>query len=156
MRERDNRLTQPIHQVINQLKELNFVKRIGKKKVIQRSTFNEENRCKQFQGINQTRERRKMYPRTNSFQSNGLQPARFFCPWNFPGKNTGVGSCFLLQQIFPTQGSNPALLHYRQILYQLSQQGSPEMSVRCPRNCKPYLHPLEWSEYQTRGKVPGK
>ena len=33
MRERDNRLTQPSHQVINQLKELNFVKRIGKKEV---------------------------------------------------------------------------------------------------------------------------
>ena len=33
-----------------------------------------------------------------------------------PGKNTGVGSHFLLQGIVPTQGLNPALLHYRQIL----------------------------------------
>ena len=39
-------------------------------------------------------------------------------------KNTGVGSLFLLQQIFPTQESNWGLLHYRQILYQLSSQGS--------------------------------
>ena len=27
--------------------------------------------------------------------------------------------------IFPTQGSNPGLLHHRQILYHLSHQGSP-------------------------------
>ena len=33
------------------------------------------------------------------------------CPFYFPGKNTGVGSHFLLQGIFPTQGSNPSLLH---------------------------------------------
>ena len=33
------------------------------------------------------------------------------CPWNFPGKNTGVGCHFLLQGIFPTQGSNQYLLH---------------------------------------------
>ena len=37
-----------------------------------------------------------------------------------PGKNTGVGCHFLLQGIFPTQGSNPGLLYCRQILYQLS------------------------------------
>ena len=35
--------------------------------------------------------------------------------WNSPGKNTGVRSHFLLQGIFPTQGSNPGLLHCRQI-----------------------------------------
>ena len=32
-------------------------------------------------------------------------------PWNSPGQNIGVGSCSLLQGIFPTQGSNPGLLH---------------------------------------------
>ena len=39
-----------------------------------------------------------------------------------PGKpkNTGVGSLFLLQCIFLTQGWNQGLLHYRWILYQLS------------------------------------
>ena len=42
-----------------------------------------------------------------------------------PGKNTGVGSLSLLQWIFLTQGSNPGLQHYRQILYNLSHQGSP-------------------------------
>ena len=41
-----------------------------------------------------------------------------------PGKNTGVGSCSLLQGIFPTQGLNPGLLW---ILYHLSHQGSPRI-----------------------------
>ena len=44
-----------------------------------------------------------------------------------PGKNTGMGFLALLQGIFPTQGSNPGLLHCRQILYWLSQQGSPTL-----------------------------
>ena len=36
-------------------------------------------------------------------------PTRLLCPWNFPGKDTGVGCHFLLQGIFPR--SNPNLLH---------------------------------------------
>ena len=39
-------------------------------------------------------------------------------------KNTGVGSLFLLQEIFLTQESNQCLLHCKQILYQLSYHGS--------------------------------
>ena len=50
----------------------------------------------------------------------------FLFPWNSPGKNTGMGSHSLLQGIFLTQGSNPGLLHCRQILYHLSHQGSPD------------------------------
>jgi len=38
-----------------------------------------------------------------------------------------VGSRFLLQGIFPTQGSNPGLPHCRWILYQLSHQESPRI-----------------------------
>ena len=34
---------------------------------------------------------------------------------------------FLLQGIFPTQGSNLGLLHCRQILYHLSQAGQSQM-----------------------------
>ena len=45
-------------------------------------------------------------------------------PWDFQGKSTGVGCHFLLQGIFPTQGSNPGLSHCRQMLYCLSHQGS--------------------------------
>ena len=47
-----------------------------------------------------------------------------YSPWDFPGKNTGVSSHFLLQGIFLTQGLDPGLPHYRQRLYRLSQQGS--------------------------------
>ena len=46
-------------------------------------------------------------------------------PWDFQGKTTGVGCHFLLQGIFPTQGSNPGLSHCRQTLYLLSHQRSP-------------------------------
>ena len=45
----------------------------------------------------------------HSIWPHGLEPARLLCPWNFPGKNTGVGCHFLLQGIFPTQGSNLCL-----------------------------------------------
>ena len=45
-----------------------------------------------------------------------IQLTRLLCPWNSPGKNTGVGCCFLLQGIFPTQGSNPDRRHCRQTL----------------------------------------
>ena len=48
------------------------------------------------------------------------------CPWDSPGENTGVGCHFLLQRIFLTQESNPGLLHYKQILYQLSYEGSQQ------------------------------
>ena len=38
---------------------------------------------------------------------------RLLCPWDFPGKNTGVGCYFLLQGIFQTQGSNLCLLRWQ-------------------------------------------
>ena len=41
----------------------------------------------------------------------GLQPSRLLCPWDSPGRNTGVGCHFLLQGIFWTQEWNPCLLH---------------------------------------------
>ena len=61
---------------------------------------------------------------SDSLGSHGLQPTRLLCPWNSPGKNTGVGSHALLQGILPTQGSNLDLLHCRQVLYRLSHRGS--------------------------------
>ena len=51
------------------------------------------------------------------------------CPWDFPGKNTGVGCSFLLQGIFLTQRLNLGLLHCRWTLYHLSHQGSPGFRV---------------------------
>ena len=68
-----------------------------------------------------------------TLRPHGLKPTSLLCPWNSPGKNTGVGSCSLLQGIFPTQGLNPGLLHCRQILYHLSHQGIQRI--------------LEWVDY---------
>jgi len=45
------------------------------------------------------------------------------CPWDSPGKNTGMSSNFLLQRIFLSQGLNMGLPNCRQILYRLSHQG---------------------------------
>ena len=59
--------------------------------------------------------------------SNSLWPHGLCSSWNSPGQNTGVGSCSLLQGIFPTQGLNPGLPHCRWILYRLSDQGSPRI-----------------------------
>ena len=66
---------------------------------------------------------------SDSLRPHELQPARLLCPWNSPGKNTGVGCHALLQGIFPTQGSNPDLQHCRWILYWLSHT--------CPKKMKP-------------------
>ena len=48
-------------------------------------------------------------------------------PGNSPGQNTGVGCHSFLQGMFPTKGSNPSLLNFRQILYCLSHDGSPRL-----------------------------
>ena len=49
---------------------------------------------------------------SNSLWPHELYPARLLCLWNFPGKNTRADCHFLLQGIFPTQESNPCLLHF--------------------------------------------
>ena len=64
---------------------------------------------------------------SRSVMSDSLWPHGLYSPWNSPGQNTGVGSLSLLQGIFPIQGSNPGLPHYRQIIYQLSHKGSPRI-----------------------------
>ena len=79
-----------------------------------------------------------------------LKPTRLLQPWDSPGKSAAVGYHLLLQGIFPTQRSNPGLLHCTQILYQLSHMGSPVSAIH---QCKSviityvyiytytYLHP---------------
>ena len=66
---------------------------------------------------------------SNFLQPQGLQPARLLSPWNYTGKNTGMGCHFLLQGMFPTQGSNPCvlcLLHWQADAWcLLSHWGSP-------------------------------
>ena len=61
----------------------------------------------------------------DSLQPCGLQPARLLCPWDLPGKNTGVGCLPLVQGFFPTQGLSLGLPHCRQTVSHLSHQGSP-------------------------------
>ena len=64
---------------------------------------------------------------SNSLQPWGLQPARLLCPWDAPGKNTGVSWHFLLQGIFPTQGSS--VRHCRQILYPWATREAPQSLI---------------------------
>ena len=61
---------------------------------------------------------------------NPMDCTRLLCAWDSPGKNTGVGCHTLLQGISPIQGLNLGFLHCRQILYHLSQQGSPLTSYK--------------------------
>ena len=59
---------------------------------------------------------------------NPMDCTRLLCPWDSPGKNTGVDCLFLFQEIFPTQGSNPCvwyLLHWQVDSLPLSHLGSP-------------------------------
>ena len=73
-----------------------------------------------------------------SVVSDPWRPHALYSPCNSLDQNTGVGSLFLLQGIFPTQGSNPGLWHCRRILYQLSHKGSPRI--------------LEWVAYPFSSK----
>jgi len=58
-----------------------------------------------------------------------VTPWTLYCLWNSLGQNTAyrMGCLSRLQEIFPTQGLNPGLLHCRQILFQLSHKGSPRI-----------------------------
>ena len=82
----------------------------------------------------------RMYSARGSILSDSLWLHGLYCPWNSPGKNTGVGCYFLLQGIFLTQGWNPGLPHCRQILYCLSHPVSQSVSSvaqTCPTLCDP-------------------
>ena len=65
-----------------------------------------------------------------------MYPSRFLCPWDSPGKTTGVDCHFLLQGIFSTQRSNLGLLHWQEGSLPLSQGLWPitthEKSVNSP------------------------
>ena len=77
---------------------------------------------------------------SRSVVSNSLQTHGLYSAWNSPGQDTRMGSGSFLQGIIPTQGSNPGLPHSRQILYQLSHQGSPRI--------------LEWVAYSFSADFP--
>ena len=69
---------------------------------------------------------------SDSFDPMDCSPPGSSVHGDSPGKNTGGRCHALLQGIFPTQGSNPGLPLWRQILYRLSHQGSPFPHRRRP------------------------
>ena len=91
----------------------------------------------------------------------GLKPIGLLCPWDSPGKSTGASSHSFLQGIFPTQGLNPSLLHFRWILYHMNHQGSPTWCVpsitssvhgRDPMRCASFVFYLKTKEADIRRK----
>ena len=74
---------------------------------------------------------------SNSLQPYGLQPTRGLCPWDYPGKSTGVDYHFLLQGIFPTRGLNLPLYIPcigRCILYQCATWEAPPWVLNASQN----------------------
>ena len=89
----------------------------------------------------------KVKVKSLSLVSDSLWPLGLYSPWNSPGQNTGVGSCSLLQGLFPTQRSNPHLPHCRWILYQLSHQGIPRILEWVAYS---FSRGSSWPRHQTR------
>ena len=87
---------------------------------------------------------------SHSVMSDSLRPHGLYSPWNSPGQNTGVGSLSLLQGIFPNQGLNPGLPHYRQTLYQLSHKGSPSHIHSCDFNTSTELTRYEERHHEMK------
>ena len=106
---------------------------------------------------------------SDSLRPQGLQPTRLLCPWNFPGKNTGVGCHFLLQDIFPILWLNPCLLRLLQWQVDSLPLAPPEFisassinsqglsdsgSVSLPQKQRHFFF-LPWSRLQILGPTPG-
>ena len=81
----------------------------------------------------------------SSLRPCGLGPSRLLCPWNSPGKNSGVPSQSLLLGIFLTQGLNPGLPHCRHLCH-LSHQGAQSVST-----CTSHTHSPSMSPSSVRG-----
>ena len=89
---------------------------------------------------------------SDSLRPHRLQPTRLLCPWDFPGNSTGVGCHFLLQRIFPTQGSNLGLPHCRQTLYHPSHQGSPINTIGYSKSTELWVWNLDLLRSQYSSK----
>ena len=81
-----------------------------------------------------------------TLQPHGLQPTRLLCPWDSPGKSTGVGYRLLLQRIFLIQGSIPLLLHWQVDSLPLSHVGSPQRFL-VEGNSALETHGLLWRRF---------
>ena len=63
------------------------------------------------------------------------EPTRLLCPWDSPGKNTGMGCHFLFQEIVLTQGSNPQLLYWQVSSLPLNPPGKPnQLDIHMQKN----------------------
>ena len=78
-----------------------------------------------------------------TLQTHGLKHSRLLCPWNFPGKNTGVCCHFLLQGIFPTQGSNPQVscVGRRILCYHPTWEALCRFCCSVVQSCPPFATP---------------
>ena len=91
---------------------------------------------------------------------------RFYCLWNSPGKNIGVGCHFLLQGIFPTQGLNSCLPHCSRILCCWATREAPSWDFHDLQICKyintymsswlspQFIHKLHHPIYQNLHLMP--
>ena len=95
-----------------------------------------------------------MYAKSLSVMSDsllhyGLEPARLLRPWDSPGKNTGVGFCFLLQEVLWTQGLNP---HLPDPGMEPTSFMSPALAGWVFSTRATWEAPLVWSRYATKTK----
>ena len=80
------------------------------------------------------------------FRLHGLKPSRFLCPWDFPGKNTGVGCHLFLQGIFPTRDWTCVSCIDRWILYHWATREAPLcMLAKLPQLCLTLCDPVDFA-----------
>ena len=66
---------------------------------------------------------------SDSLRPQGLQLSRLLCPWDFPGKNTGMGCCSRLWDL-PDPGNKPASPTLKADSLPLSHQGVTRTLLR--------------------------
>ena len=97
---------------------------------------------------------------SDSLRPHGLYLTRLPCPWDSPGKNTGVGCHFLLRVNFPTQGPKPCLLNWQVDSLVLNHLGSSIWTVAWTKPTGFFLHShtyrqrtLSWRQIQSLALV---
>ena len=93
---------------------------------------------------------------SDSVRPYGLQLARLLCPWDSPGKSTGVGCRALLQGIFSTQGSNPSLLcllHWEAVSLPLGASLIAQLVKNPPAMQATSVQSLGWEDTLEKGKA---
>ena len=80
-----------------------------------------------------------------SVMSDSLWPRGLYSPWNSPGQNTEWVALPFSRGSSQPRDPNPGLLHCRQILYQLSHEGSPRTDSSVAELCLTICDPMDWS-----------